>query len=225
MAIVQLLESIRHIDNKDLFIVDYDGIEIIFRLPTIKQAVQLMKVVQIANGNDSLLEHVSQAIFDEYVTEDCVAKKKKTIPAGIEISTAQLILYLSGATDDAAEYRDQLIDVYRGSVDSITNAMKRWICVAFQSYRFEHLDRLNYQELLEIFVNAEQSLLDRGIIEKRFEFSQKTEAKQHSIGDMIKEDSREYRQFDASDAPKPRADQIAQLRQERMRQIANRRGG
>jgi hypothetical protein len=46
--------------------------------------------------------------------------------------------------------------------------MKRVICSAFSGYTFKSLDELNYQQLVEIFANAERALLDTGIIQEPY---------------------------------------------------------
>jgi hypothetical protein len=99
--------------------------------------------------------------------------------------------------------------------------IKRTICQVFNGYTFQALDRLNYQELIEVFTNAEQILLDRGIIEGRISFSRVGEEEpRESISEMIQRDQKEYQDFEIDQIKqKLDIDKIRELQRQRVRQL------
>lgn len=226
MAIAQLLQSIKQGNNKDLFLVDFDGIEVVFSLPTTKQALQLAKVLKVIE--DPCLEYqIYSHIFNVYVTDDCLAKTNQSLPAGLEASISQVILFLSGASEDAIDYTEKLLELYRDNVNNLTSSMKRIICLAYGGYTFAALDKLNYQELVEIFVNAEQSLLERDIIKERMTITKPGgEEEEKSIGEMIQNDIKDYKKFNAPSPQKNPNFDLNKLRQQAaMKQRMANRGG
>lgn len=224
MATVQLLQSIKESSNKDLFIVKFsEEVEIVFHLLSVKQAFQISKVLGI-NTDPNLEYYIYKYIFDECVTDNCIAKLNDSLPAGIESSIAQTILFLSGVSENAYDYTEQLIDLYRDSINGSLLVMKRVICQVFSGYTFDKLDELNYQELIEVFACAEQTLIDRGIIESRITFSRiGEEAPQEPIEQIIQRDMQDYKEFENTKAKqKIDINKLERIRQQRAQQI---RGG
>lgn len=224
MSLTQLLQSIKTIDE-DLYIARFpDDIEIIFRLLSIKKTSQVIRAIQIIE-DEALLQYIYRYIFEECVSDDCIYKNNMHIPAGVETSIAEGILYLSGAGEDVIEYTETLLEAYRGANNNVINFMKRKICSIYNAYKFSDLDHLNYQQLVEVFVNAEQSLIDHDIIEERFRISRPEEEKVQSIGESIRQDLNEYKEFNAPPpAASPDAGRLAQLREQRIRQAMSRGG-
>lgn len=224
MPLTQLLQSIKTADG-DLFVVRFsEDIEIIFRLLSIKKAAQIIKAAQSID-DEALLQYVYQYIFDLCVSDDCIHKNSKNMPAGIVSSTAEAILYLSGAGEDTLEYTETLLEAYRNNSGNIVSFMKRIICSVYNSYKFSDLEELNYQQLIEIFVSAEQSLLEHGIMEEKFRISRPEEEKAQSIGETIRQDMEEFEEFEAPPPTvDPRIRAITQLREQRIRQAMSRGG-
>jgi len=200
MSFVSILESIRQ-ESKSLYVVSLpDDTEISFRLPSTKQASQYAQVLSVAKGNGSLETIIYNHIFEEFVTDKYIAIHNENLKAGVPETIAKVILYLSGADEHFKEYTQTLWNLYREQTNSISSIMKRTICSVFGGYKFSDLDELTYQELVEIYIEAEKVLVNQGIIERELAFADQEEEKPVSVENMISQDTKDYQQFDAPEA-------------------------
>ncbi len=208
----------------DLFLVEFPGeIEVFFRLPSYKQVSQYAFLLNLAatTGTEYLVyEHV----FRQCVEDDYLANYNNDLHAGIPETITKNIFYLSGIDDNSFEYTEALLDLYREQAESIPLTIKRTICQVFASYKYEDLDKLNYQNLITLFVEAEKVLIERGIIESEFTFTAKTTKKQTRIEDLIQKDQEEYKNFNRNETG-PRIDprESARLEEEKFRQALQNR--
>jgi hypothetical protein len=195
MGLALSLEAIRQ--DGDVFVLELEEFQIVFRLPPLKRAVQYAHILSSAETIDL------KFIVYEYIFRDCIEDKvfagSQDIPAGLPETIARLVLFLSGVDDNYHEYTEQLLEFNRSSVNTITTTMKRTICGVFSGYKFSDLEVLNYQELLHVFVQAEKILLEQGIITEGLKLQkpgQEEKQEQQSIGQMIREDTGAYKEFD-----------------------------
>jgi hypothetical protein len=122
MSFTVALEGIRKTNN-DLFVVTLpDETEILFRLPSIKQALQFSQVLALANDNCALQTIVYNYIFDEFVEGDFI--KTIDLKAGVSESIAKTILYLSGVTEHFKDYTESLLSIYRSQTSNPISLMK-----------------------------------------------------------------------------------------------------
>jgi hypothetical protein len=146
-----------------LFIVEIpDWGEIPFKLPSITKARQYHAGLLLSMTEEE------QVMIYEYIFRDCVVDPDiafdQEMPAGIPESIGKLILHLSGTTEDNIKYTGELFNTFRISVGDPVMFMKRTVCSIFSGYTFETLGELDYQSLVEIFINAEQIMLEAGLI-------------------------------------------------------------
>ena len=200
----------------DLFAIGFDGIDIVFRLPSIKVSQQYAFLLQSCETMVEKIE-IYEALFRFVVEDEWLVSHGGEIPAGIPETIGRLVLMLSGLGEDNVEYTEQLFELYRKQVDSTLMYMKRFICQAFPGYTFDTLDSLNYQKIVNIFIQAEKVLLDRGIIEVKHDFKTPEQTKHTSIGDTIRKDSKAYDHYNKPMAEDPRAlAYMQQLREQAM---------
>lgn len=200
MSLVNLLEAVKKLDNDDVFAVALsDDIEIVFRLPSNKFAGQIAHLISMTDES-SLHYMLYDYVFRKCVLDNYLINFNESLPAGVPESIGKTILALSGADKEAIEYTKHLMDIYRETAQGIASFMKRTICTTFHGYTFQALDLLNYQELVEVFINAEQSLLDDGIIKERYavEVGKKKDIK--SLSQLVREDTKEYKAFNSVQA-------------------------
>jgi hypothetical protein len=216
MSVIKLLESIRLQGTNSLYASIFpDGTEVVFRLPPFKEAARLAFILSLVHEQD-LQYLIQNQIFSNYVIDDYLAKHDNDIPAGVVSSIANVILYLSGI-NDSADFIEQQIDLARDNID-FYSSMKSWILTAFNGYTIESLDKLNYQELLDLFALAEHSLLQRGIIQEGLSLSRSKE-ETVPLGKQITEDASAFKQFEHESAP-PRRNSAELERQSRLREQA-----
>jgi len=198
----------------DLFITTIGDLEIVFRLPPVRTAQQYTYLLD-ACENDGERNSIFESIFRETVEDDWITKSTGggLIPAGVPETIARLVLLLSGCNSNTNAYTSELFKNYRKQVDSTLCYMQRVVCSAFSGYTFEILEKLNYQKLVYIFIQAEKLLLEQGIItvEHNFEKPVEVKAKQFLVEDAIKSDTKAYSEFSkpAADDPKRMAMQQA----------------
>lgn len=159
----QALEAISKVSD-DLFATDFDGIEVVFRLPSIKVAKQYSMLLKISQKPQDEVE-IYDFIFRQVVEDDWLAKKEGQIPAGVVVSIAKLVLFLSGVDENCLEYTEHYLDVQRQEINGLLSEIKGIICCTFPGYTFESLDKLNYHQILHIFAQAEKVQLREKIIE------------------------------------------------------------
>jgi len=195
MSLIDALEAVKTINN-DLFAVDLDGTEVIFRLPSFRQASQYAQILGFAEDNYSLQSLVYEHIFQNFVVDEYMAVHDTEIKAGIPETIAKTILYMSGADQDFKDYTNSLMEVYRSQTESIISIVKRSICSVFGGYKMSDLEDLNFQQLIQIYIQAEKVMLDNGIIEEGLKFKEPEVVKPFRVEDVIKQDAKDYRMFD-----------------------------
>jgi len=200
-GIIRALEAISS-KKEDLFALEVKGIEIIFRLPSIHEAAKYSHLLSLAD-TEPLQNIVHEHIFRSVVTDDHLANHNTDMPAGIPSTIARLVLFLSGADENNPEYTRELINLYRGEASNTEIYIKRTICQVFPGYTFDSLDEINFQSLINIFIQAEKVLLDRGIIEKEHNFDspKKAKPKPYTVEDVINKDRRAYEDFNRPEDP------------------------
>lgn len=219
------LEAIHEIED-DLFAVPFsDGTEIVFRLPSYKRVTQYLSLLSLAGDDGVLCSAIYESIFRHVCQNKFIANDSEVLPAGIPETISKLVLFFSGVDSSSIEYTQSLLDSHRTTVNSVIVTMKRSICQAFSGYKYHELDSLNYQQLIEVFVQAEKVLKDAGIISDEGLVIQKSGDKKQkalSIEQMIGKDARAYNQFENTSTGQSLYDDPrykARLEQEKMRQM------
>lgn len=189
----------------DLFAFEIEGLEVVFRLPSIRQAQQYTMLLKLCDS-DAERSEVYESLFRYLVEDEWLAAGDSDLKAGVPETVGRLAIMLSGLDDRSIEYTQTLFDMYRQQADFTLNYMKRIICQVFSGYTFESLDLLNYQQVVNVFIQAEKVLLDRGIIEKEHDFQSPGEAKapQFRVEDVIKNDGQAFSEFDKPEQEDPR---------------------
>lgn len=121
--------------------------------------------------SDILQCGVNPINIEEIVWEKCVLDSQLTSPdvweklnAGIVSTVASLILYLSGSQSipdlnlKLAQQRVQAADVQE--------QIPMYIASVFPSYKLEDFDNMPFPQILLRFAQAEQILLERGVLEQ-----------------------------------------------------------
>lgn len=167
---MRLLHLQKRGNKGHLFIADFpDWGEVPFKLPSVSRSRQYSAALMLAQSSSD------RGTFYEYIFRECVVDEKiafdNDIPAGIVQSIAELILYLSGIHEDTIKYTENLYDTFRSQTRDPLFFMYRVICSVFSGYTFESLGELDYQSLVEIFINAETMMLEAGLISEPYSFS------------------------------------------------------
>jgi hypothetical protein len=215
-GLTRALEAIQK-KSEDLYAFEVEGVEVIFRLPSIKQASQYALLLDMA-PKVSLKSAIYDSIFEQIVENEWQTEKNfNQLPAGISETTARLALFLSGVDVDSQDYTEELYKTYRKQLNVTADYMKRVICIVFAGYTFESLDSLNYQQLVYNFIQAEKVLLDRGIIEEEHAFQKPEDEveKPYLVEDVLRQDTEAYQEFDrpADEDPEGRA-RMQKIREE-----------
>ena len=141
-----------------------------FKLPSIERAQQYsaaLSLVKYESDKIALYEY----IFRECVADQDLAYSMMDIPAGVVESTAGVILFLSSITSHGIEYTEELFNTFRSNAENDpVMIMKRTVCSVFSGYTFKELDKLDYQELVEVFINAEYMMMEMGLLDQPFSF-------------------------------------------------------
>jgi len=205
-GLIRALDAIEQ-RTEDIFALELDGIEIIFRLPGIRVAQQYLSLLTLSNS-ESERSLIYEAMFRRVIEDDWLSNHANNIKAGIPETIAKLVLKLSGLdpASDNRIYTEQLINTFRSQADNSISLMKRTICSVFNGYTFESLDLLNYQNLVSTFIQAERILLERGIMEEGFSFKEPEKAKEapFRVEDMIKNDRQSFKEYNAASQEDPR---------------------
>jgi hypothetical protein len=210
-GLTQALEGISERPG-NLLAVEIEGVEVVFCLPSIRAAAQYQTLISLSTdvSTENLIwEH----IFQHVVVDRYLADSDGSIPAGIPETIGRLVLSLSGITEYSKEYTEELFKAYREQQDETLIYMKRTICQVFMGYTFESLDATDYQSLVNIFIQAEKVLLDRGIIEKVHSFIEPEKTK---MGNTIRQEREALSEFDRPTEEDP----VAMARTRKMREIA-----
>lgn len=126
-----------------------------FKLPSVHRLQQYIAAMTLSEAEVL----VKESIFRECVCDETLAFHSPDIPAGIVSSIVDLIFLLSGVTGDTIQYTSGLFDTYRLEATRNINFMKRIICSTFSGYTFDKLDTMDYQDIVQVFIEAEQILL------------------------------------------------------------------
>jgi len=182
-----------------LFIVQFgEWGEVPFKLPGNKRAEDYAAALMLSSGL-GVKALIREEIFRECVVSEIRAFEDIEIPAGIIHSVAELILYLSGIGSDKVKYTLEFLDICRGTVNSPTTMMKRIICSVFSGYTFETINDLSYQELINVFAQAEAMMLETGMIPNPYEFTNTASTKKTESADdlvnMAKRDMRDLNEM------------------------------
>ena len=198
MSFVTALEAIRKLDGSLYVVTLPDGTDVIFTLPSLNQASQYSQLLTVSDGNYSLQCIIYNHIFEEYVVDKFFAVHDENIKAGIPETIAKVIMYLSGSDNDSfQEYTETLLDTFRSQTSNVISVMKRTICQVFSGYKMNDVDRLSFQDLVKVYVEAEKVLLEQGIIEEGLKFKEQEKPKPFTIESTISKDFRDYQQFEA----------------------------
>ena len=192
----RILEAITQ-NTDDLFVVGLNDIEVVFRLPSIKVCSQYVLSLQACETESERVE-IYESLFRYIVEDDWLTSKASTIPAGIPETISKLAIMLSGLDEHNIEYTEQLLELYREQSKSNIMYMKRMICQVFPGYKFEDLDLLNYQKLVNTFIQAEKLLIDQGIMvdEHSLKDKKETKPKPFRVEDIINQDKQAYMNYD-----------------------------
>jgi len=186
--------------------------EVVFKLPSIKRADQFNKIIAIVSqhGDPALFNKVIEHVFQFITEDDFVVNKNDDIPAGVPESIVNLMLHMCGFS--SLDYTLSLLDECRKGINSgnTINFMQRIICKVFSAYTFEITDRLSYPELVRVFAEAENLLIENGVITAPYKFSssEEREKKPFSMDKEIHKDIREYSQFNGQEE----GDRISKLK-------------
>lgn len=195
MGIVQILESLTKVKD-DIYLTEFeDGTEVSFFLPSWRDALRYARLLSIVEEDQVLKNIVFEYIFKRYTLDSYLINDGGDLPAGITSSVVGTILHLSAALNETIEDINTLLEKRREESTNYLSHIKRTICSVFPAYKLSDVNELNYQELIEVFVDAERILLDRGIIEQEFSLEIKEEEVQETIGSMIQKDVKEYTKF------------------------------
>jgi len=200
----QALAAIQQKDD-DLFAFELDGIEIVFRLPSVKKAQQYSVLLNMASSESEKCI-IYETIYRSVVQDDLLINDAAELKAGLPETVARLVIRLSGLDETSIEYTEQLFNVYRNQTNSTIAYLQRTICSTFSGYTFEALDKLNYQNLVNVFIQAEKELLDRGIIQREHDFTSKEQAKEapFKVEELIKKDRESFIDYDSPEQEDPR---------------------
>jgi hypothetical protein len=187
----------------DLYALQLEDLEIVFRLPAVKTAKQFMSLLNMAITNADR-NAIYEAVFRHVVQDDYLAKSAGNIPAGVPETIAKLVLVLSGLGNDSVEYTEGLYNIYRNQANDTLLYMKRYICSVFSGYTLEKLDELNYHQLVRVFIQAETLLIERGIEKEPHKIATGEQAKQ-TVTDMIKQHNIDYNEYERPKQQDPRA--------------------
>jgi len=200
-GLTTLLNSIEKRDV-DLYAVELGDLEIVFRLPNVKQAQQYQLLIAMSDFHSERMM-IYEHVFRTCVEDKAIAIHDSEMHAGIPESLAKTILFLSGMDQNSMPFTEGMFKRLRSSNDSNINYMKRTVCQVFSGYTFELLDALTYEQLVSNFIQAEKVMLERGIMETPFSLIGKEETqkpKQYSVEDLIRQDSNAQNEFETDGA-------------------------
>lgn len=150
LDIDQLLKS------GDLYQTEFeDGTKVLYRLLTLKE-YRIFRALRDASALHPW--EIGSLVWDRCRVGPELAL---TVRAGVEISVGEFIMWLSGDCDAVTIKED--IEALRASypIKAVSEFMKRVICIAFPSYKWEDLDELTRPDLLQRFIVAEAVLMNK----------------------------------------------------------------
>lgn len=221
-GLAYLLDSIRELEE-DYYVLEIEEREIVFYLPSIRQARQFQTLVALSETEEEkslIYEHIFMGfVRNKTILED------PDLQAGLVESISKMILMYSGVGTNAKQYTKEVLIAYRNNTDSVLSFVKRTICQVFSGYTISSLNDVNYPDLINIFVEAEKVLLERGIIEMPFDLmaeeEKKTKPKPFRVEDAIRMDADAQREFD-TDGSSPE-DRLNKQRMMKLREDAKAR--
>lgn len=133
------------------------GCSFVFRLLTLKE----FRVFRsLRDGGYLHPMVVAQKVFERCYFGD-PAFLGGDLPAGIEISIGNLILWLSGDNELETLKQDLIRHRNQYQAGSVTEYMRRVICTAFPAYKWEELEGWDREQLIRMFVISESVLQNR----------------------------------------------------------------
>lgn len=154
-----------------LFIAHFPGWgDVPFKLPSVKRAQEYSAAFALGEATQVSGSVLLEQLFRECVVDEDLAYHEQNIPAGIVDSVGREILFLSGVSENIIEYTQNLFNTYRAQVQTMVPTMKRVVCSVFGGHSLKDADELDYQDLCEMFIQAERALLDGGVIEEPYRF-------------------------------------------------------
>lgn len=175
-----------------------EEISVAFELPPYSQVMRLYNLVNNVDSHNELCD-LYETIFSTYVLDKSILCRNK-IPAGIPESVVKLIFHLSTLqnSDTAIDYTNNLLDTLREKCNDPVSAMKRVICTIFSGYTFSILNKLDMNELVTVYVNAEKVALEKGIIEEGLKIISKNTKNDNSqsFDDIVSTSNRELENLD-----------------------------
>lgn len=154
-----------------LFVAHFPGWgDVPFKLPSVKRAQEYSAALALSEPTKTSPSILLEQLFRECVVDENLAYHEQDIPAGVVDSTAREILFLSGVSEEVVQYTQNLFGTYRAQVQTMLPTMKRVICSVFGGYTIEDVDGLDFQDLTEVFIQAERALIDGGVIEEPYKF-------------------------------------------------------
>lgn len=189
-----------------LFIASFPGWEDVpFKLPNIRRSQQFSAALVLAQDPFSLIM-VWEQIFRECVVDEDLAFHRDEIPAGVVESLSKLIIFLSGLDENTVEYTRGLYNTYRSQAMVPLAFMRRIICSVFGGYTYKDLEELDYQEICEIFVQAERLMIDDGVLQQEYELLGPGEQAGRQMADADEftlDAAKLHRQVDGVGSPRP----------------------
>lgn len=152
-----------------LFVLSTEWGDIPFKLPSIRRVSQYLSALSLAQDEKTLI-FIYETIFRECVVDEIIAFESPDMPAGIVPSVVEYILKISGVSDNSEIYTEELFHTFREQSQAPLNLMIRTICSVFSGYKFSDVRELSYQELVELFMEAEAAMMSVGLVQEPFTF-------------------------------------------------------
>jgi hypothetical protein len=200
---MSLSPTLKAISKKvdDIYVAIFnEELEVVFRLPPIKVAEQYDALLKTA-GDSEFRIVIYEHIFRNHV-EDSSLIDNPDLPAGLTETITGLILHLSGLDNSYLNYINNLFIKSRNNIQTPLSLMKRIICSVFQAYTFETLENISLPKIIDIFIQAEQILLERGIIPSEYTFTNTEDLikkEKNSLQEQIRQDQIAYNAFNSKE--------------------------
>lgn len=170
------------IKSKKLYLIKYDledgEIYVIFKLIPWKE----FKRVFHAKETDVIPENeLWNLIFKLYtvIGEALTEEDILELPAGVVITTAKVIFQMSNSFGMPSRENGIELDKFINKLNyarmmskvSIEKQLFALICSVYKGYTFSSLEEMDFNEILELFVAAENHLLNIGVLQQHLSFS------------------------------------------------------
>ena len=184
------------------------GYSFTYRLLTLKE-YRIFRGLRDGKVLDPMI--VASKVFEHCLVGNS-ALVSNDLPAGIEVSIGNLILYLSGDCENQTLKQDLMSARSNYPADSVNEYMKRIVATAFPAYRWEEFEQFSRKKLIEMFTISEAILKNRlgdqykpldpkeiksqGEIQaetkQKIDFARENATLKKSLGAWAGEDAREY---------------------------------